>query len=365
MATRPENDAAMINDVPAATVAIIMRTKNRTLLLDRGIRDVLTQTYTDWTLLIVNDGGPARPVDSLVAKHADDVQARIQVIHNPSSLGMEAASNLGIRATNSTYIAIHDDDDQWRPDFLQSTVDCLEASGEQGVMVRTDIVYERIVGNQIEVVSREPFAADITEITLFDLLRHNRGVPISFLYRRSVHDQIGYYDESLPVVGDWEFHLRFASCFSISFIDGEARAYWNQRRDATGDMGNSITARSDDHRKYDLQVREQYLKNYVETHGVGALLYLTKLQDRQTHEFHLRSENIERKLQELLDAVNAASARLARLEAGRSEGSQVGVVRRQYHRFKERMARKDRTAARTESAGPSLGGPRRLGRTAK
>ncbi len=348
-----------MKDVPAATVAIIMRTKNRTLLLDRGIRDVLNQTYADWTLWIVNDGGPARPVDSLVAKHASEAQGRIQVIHNPSSMGMEAASNLGIRATNSTYIAIHDDDDEWRPDFLQSTVDCLEASQEQGVMVRTDVVYERIVGDRVEVVGREPFAADITEITLFDLLRHNRGVPISFLYRRSVHDQIGYYDESLPVVGDWEFHLRFACCFSISFIDGEARAYWNQRRDATGDMGNSVTARSDDHRKYDLQVREQYLKNYVETHGVGALLYLTKLQDRQSHEFHLRSDHIERKLQELLDAVNGQSARLDRLETGHNDAGQGGVVRRRYHRFKERMTRKSRTAPRTESGIPSHGDPRR------
>ncbi len=344
MVIRPDNDAAAMRDVPAATVAIIMRTKNRTLLLERGIQDVLNQTYTDWVLLIVNDGGPARPVNSLVAKHAGEGKARIQVIHNPSSLGMEAASNLGIRATNSTYLAIHDDDDQWRPDFLQSTVDCLEASGEEGVMVRTDIVYERIVGSQIEVVGREPFAADITEITLFDLLRHNRGVPISFLYRRSVHDQIGYYDESLPVVGDWEFHLRFAACFSISFIDGAARAYWNQRRDATGDMGNSFIARSDDHRKYDLKVREQYLKNYVETHGVGALLYLTKLQDRQTHEFNLRSDQIERKLQELLDAVNTASAGLARLEARHNDPHHIGVLRRHYHQFKKRITTKNRTA---------------------
>ncbi|WP_230854830.1 glycosyltransferase family 2 protein [Arthrobacter terrae] len=354
-----ENEPRAMNAVPAATVAIIMRTKNRSLLLDRGIRDVLNQTYTDWTLLIINDGGPSRPVDSIVAKHAGEAQARIQVLHNSSSMGMEAASNLGIRATESTYIAIHDDDDQWRPDFLQSTVDCLIASGGQGVMVRTDIVYERIIGDRIEVVGRERFAADITEITLFDLLRHNRGVPISFLYRRSVHDQIGFYDESLPAVGDWEFHLRFASRFSIGFIDGEARAYWNQRREATGDMGNSFTARSDDHRKYDLLVREQYLKAYVETHGVGALLYLTKLQDRQSHEFQLRADHIERKLQELLDAVSGQSARLDRFETGRVGAGQRGVVRRQFNRFRERITKRGQNAPRTETGNHAHADPRR------
>ena len=323
--------------LPSATVAIIMRTKNRTLLLNRGISDVLKQTYADWVLLIVNDGGSPRPVDDLVAKYSEEARGRIHVVHNPSSLGMEAASNAGIRATDSTFLAIHDDDDEWRQDFLQSTVACLKGSDDQGVMVRTDIVYERIIGDRIEIVGREPFAADVSEITLFDLLRHNRGVPISFLYRRSVHEHIGYYNESLPVVGDWEFHLRFASRFTVHFMEGEARAYWNQRREATGDMGNSVIARGEDHRKYDLQVREQYLKDYVESYGVGALLYLTKLQDRQSHEFHVRADQAERKLEEIIDVMHRQNARLERLEAAISDASLVSLLRRRYRRIKERV----------------------------
>ena len=331
------DEQSVLQKVPSATVAIIMRTKNRTLLLDRGIRDVLKQTYADWVLLIVNDGGSPRRVDDLVAKYSEEGRGRIHAVHNPSSLGMEAASNLGIRATDSTFVAIHDDDDEWRQDFLQSTVDYLDGSKDQGVMVRTDIVYERIIGDRVEVVGREPFAADVGEITLFDLLRHNRGVPISFLYRRTVHDHIGYYNESLPVVGDWEFHLRFASRFTVHFMEGEARAYWNQRREATGDMGNSVISRGDDHRKYDLQVREQYLKDYVEKYGVGALLYLTKLQDRQSHEIHARADQAERKLQEIIDVMHGQNARLERLEAAVSDASVVSLIRRRYRRLKERI----------------------------
>lgn len=325
--------------VPTAEVAIIMRTKNRPLLLDRGIQDVLKQDYSDWVLMIVNDGGEGGQVEELAAKYAVAGNGRIHLIHHAESLGMEAASNVGIRATDSTFIVIHDDDDEWRSDFLQATVAALSGSEAQGVMVRTEIVYERVTGTDIEVVDREIFAADISEITLFDLLRFNRGTPISFLYRRAVHESIGYYDESLAVVGDWEFHLRFAAGFAIDFLDGEPRAFWNQRRESTGDLGNSVIARANDHRKYDLQVRERYLKDYVDQHGVGALLYLTKLQDHHTHEIHRRMDGSEQGFRELRDAVREQSARLDRLEAAIRDASLASQIGRCYRLLRDRLSR--------------------------
>ncbi|SEE64527.1 Glycosyl transferase family 2 [Arthrobacter alpinus] len=341
MTGAPENtQVTTAEQAPAATVAIVMRTKNRTLLLERAIQDVLKQEYGDWVLVIVNDGGAQAPVDALVEKYAVQGNGRIHVRHHADSLGMEAASNAGIRTTESTFIVIHDDDDQWSADFLTTTVAALNASGAEGVMVRTEIVYEKVVDGRIEEQGREPFSPEVAGITLFDLLRFNRGVPISFLYRRSVHAQIGYYDESLAAVGDWEFHLRFATHFSIDFIDGEPLAFWNQRPGATGDMGNSFLAREAEHHIYDLQVRERYLKEYADKYGVGALLYLTKIQDRQSHEFHQRHDHLDRKTQELLDVVHGQNERLERLEAAISDASLVSLLRRRYRRFKDRVTGK-------------------------
>jgi glycosyltransferase involved in cell wall biosynthesis len=325
--------------VPSANVAIVMRTRNRPVLLERAVRDVLKQSYRDWVLLIVNDGGSRPEVDDVVRRYSEAAGGRIHVLHNAESAGMEAASNQGIRATGSVYLAVHDDDDEWRPDFLETTLGYLEDSADQGVMVRTEIVYERVDGDRIEVTGREIFAADVHEITLFDLLRYNRGVPISFLYRRSVHDAIGYYDETLPAVGDWEFHLRFLREYSIGFIDGEPRAYWNQRREATGDLGNSVISRDEEHRKYDLLVRERYLKEYADKHGLGALLYLTKLQDRHVHDYHQRTNFGEARLQEIIDSQREMNDRLERLEAAVSDASLVSLLRRRYRRLKGRILR--------------------------
>ena len=76
-----------------ATVGIIMRTKNRPLLLERALNDVLRQVFTDWTMVIVNDGGDPAPVDDLVRRYAEAFRGRVAVVHNRTSVGMEAASN--------------------------------------------------------------------------------------------------------------------------------------------------------------------------------------------------------------------------------------------------------------------------------
>lgn len=320
-----------------ATVAIVMRTKNRPLLLRRAVADVLKQSFDDWVLVVVNDGGPPAPVDAVLAAVAGRAAGRIHVIHHATSVGMEAASNAGVRATWSRYLVIHDDDDEWHPDFLARTVDYLEHAPDQGVMVRTEIVFERVVGNRIERLGSEIFWADMKAVTLFEMLRINRAVPISFLYRRSVHDRLGYFDEDLPAVGDWEFHLRFLRHFTVGFIDGEPLAFWNQRRGAAGDLGNSVLDSPTDHEYCDLLVRERYLKEDVSRYGMGALLYLTKILDAEAQTVRDAADSSDRQLAEILTAVRDVERRLQKLEAATSDASLVSLLRRRYRRVKARM----------------------------
>lgn len=318
---------------PPASVAVIMRTRNRVLLLDRAVQDVLAQTFTDWLLVIVNDGGEASEVDAVVARYREGLAGRVIVVHHEVCGGMEAASNAGIGAADSEFITVHDDDDTWHPDFLKRTTDHLRTTGDAGVAVRTEIVYERIEKNRIDEIGREIFQPDIRAITLFDAIRYNRCVPISLLYRRSVHDSVGYYDENLDVVGDWEFQLRLLQGHRIGFIDGEPRAFWHQRRDATGDLGNSVWVRDAAHEIFDRNVREGHLRSYVSEAGLGALLYLTKHQDQEADHFHRRLTYSEGLLRELIE-------RTARLEEAISDASLVSLLRRRYRRAKARLTKR-------------------------
>ncbi|HEX5688579.1 MAG TPA: glycosyltransferase, partial [Roseiflexaceae bacterium] len=115
--------------LPYARVAIITRTKNRPLLLRRAIQGMLDQTFKDWLLVIVNDGGSPESVELVVDELADQLAGRVLVLHHPISLGMQTAANAGISNSNSDFIIIHDDDDSWEPTFLARTVSHLDERG--------------------------------------------------------------------------------------------------------------------------------------------------------------------------------------------------------------------------------------------
>ncbi len=316
----------------APSVAIIMRTRDRPVLLSRAIASVCAQTFADWHLVVVNDGGDAAATGDVIDGHRAELAGRVTVIGNSQPRGRAAALNQGIKASSSTYVAIHDDDDTWHPEFLARTAAHLEATADAAVAVRTEIVWERIDGSEVTELEREIFCTDVHGFTLSDLLLHNRTVPISLLYRRTVHSKIGWYREDLPVTEDWELLLRLALAeVTLGFIDGEPLAFWHQRREAEGTLANSIVAGHAEHRGTDQLVRDEALRSYVREHGLGELLYLTRF---------LRQENdrLRETQLEMNQLLRQQGQRLDRLERTIANATLVSLARRGYRRLKRRLS---------------------------
>ncbi|MFW0118724.1 glycosyltransferase family 2 protein [Rothia sp. P5764] len=315
-------------------VAIIVRTKDRPLFLRRALANIAEQTYTDYTVAIVNDGGDREVVEQLVAQ-AQGLSG-IQILHTGSSKGMEAASNLGIKATESTYIAIHDDDDLWEPTFLETTVAALEETDGQLVTVRTDEYFERITDQgTLEFIESRPFWGFLNDITIQDLMRINRAVPISILYRRSLHEELGYYDESLPVTGDWEFNIRVASRYPVHFID-QNLAHWSKRPQADGSNANSVYAGQILHNIFDGRVRARAIREDLSQQGrLGSYLFQAHLANqvdgRVGHNIDLTNS--------VLDELAAINSKLDRLEeTSRATAEQLNRIERALS-LKSRLAR--------------------------
>lgn len=355
----------------APRVAVILRTRDRGLLLRRALADVCAQTYPYWELLVINDGGDPDVVEKLVAAEPG-LSERVTVTHNREPLGRAATWNQGVTATRSDFIAVHDDDDTWHPAFLERTTRHLDTTDDAGVAVRTEIVWEQIDGDRVVETSREAWEPKIRSVTLFELLRVNRFVPIQLLYRRSVHDEIGPVRSDLPVVEDWEFNLRLAAGRPLGFLDGEPLAFWHRRPEADGSLANSVTAVQEEHREEDLRVRDEALREYVHRHGMGGLLYLTKYFQREIDLVHDRISYGEGRLHDIVDLLRRNEERTTaeselvgrlegmlreqadqlvrqaeqlarmtdqaeRLEMAVSDASLVSLIRRRYRRLKDRL----------------------------
>lgn len=260
------------------TVAIITRTKNRPFLLKRAIESVLCQSYPNWIHVIVNDGGNAADVDVLVERYSDNYKGRVRVIHNPTSRGMEAASNAGIQAVDSDYIVIHDDDDSWSPDFLLQTISALRywstrIPSVKGVVTYCNRVIEHIEGQIVITDHVEPFNHWMQPglVSLEEMLHQNLFPPIAFLYERAVLQEFGGYREDLPVLGDWEFNVRFLMLYDIA-VHPVALAFYHHRPSAGGTLGNSVFADASLHQQYRKLLLNQWLREDLSSgkFGIGA-----------------------------------------------------------------------------------------------
>ncbi|MFP1683080.1 glycosyltransferase family 2 protein [Alloalcanivorax sp. C16-1] len=252
-------------------VAVITRTKNRALILGRAVESVLGQTYQNWIHVIVNDGGEAEPVEKVLAPYKARYGDRLMVIHNPESLGMEGASNKGITACESTYVTIHDDDDTWEPEFLETCVRTLQGTpfpSIKGVVTHTNQIFERVDDNGAREVSRRDFDPWLVSVSLPEITEINKFMPISFLFRREVFDVIGLFDESLPVIGDWEFNIRFLSKFDVIVVK-DRLANYHIRVEGNADYANTVTAGRDRHLFYRDLIVNKHLRADLEAGRVS------------------------------------------------------------------------------------------------
>lgn len=106
-------------------VSIIMPTYNAGRYIKESIDSVLSQTYTNWELLIVDDCS-TDDTESVVRSYKDP---RIRYMRNEHNLGAALTRNRAIREAKGKYIAFLDSDDMWKPEKLEKQIAFMEQEG--------------------------------------------------------------------------------------------------------------------------------------------------------------------------------------------------------------------------------------------
>jgi glycosyltransferase involved in cell wall biosynthesis len=263
-------------------VGIIMRTQNRPILLSRALASVLHQKYTNWCLYLVNDGGTISDLEAVVDPVRTSFDKRLMVVHHGSAKGMEAASNAGlIRALNDEceFLCVHDDDDAWDPCFLEETVAYLKNDATAAAVVTEKvIVRERIEGEYVIEEGIDPGFVP-PRITFGNLCEANQFPPICLLFRSSVARRIGNFNEALPVLGDWDYHLRILLEGDIGVIPKKL-AYYHHRRSSNDTYGNTVVAGVQKHETYGASFINSMVRQLAQDNPgfIGVLHILLKQQ---------------------------------------------------------------------------------------
>ncbi|MGI4814341.1 MAG: glycosyltransferase family 2 protein [Janthinobacterium lividum] len=243
-----------------------MHTKDRPVLLARALASVCSQTYSDWHLYLVNDGGDARQVEQVLDVYRSLFAERITVLHHSDSQGMEAASNAALECSESDFLVIHDDDDSWHPRFLAETTSFLNApehNGYAAVITHTVVVYEHIEDDCVVEDRRADWANALRSVDFFKMLQTNQFPPVSCLMRRSVVDHIGRFNTALPVLGDWDYNLRIMLVGDIGVLQKKLAHYHHRTPLVTDAYGNSVGAGVAHHELYNTLYRNSLIRQFA------------------------------------------------------------------------------------------------------
>jgi GT2 family glycosyltransferase len=185
--------------VPSVTV--IIPTYNRRPHLLAAIESVLRQTYTDWELIVVDDGSQDGTLDAIQPYLAD---RRFQYVSQPH-VGRSAARNYGAHLARGEWLAFLDSDDLYLPGALAAH---LVVCGESPDLAMTLGGYEYINDDGRRLGERRPW--DESGLALADWLFNCLGVPGSVMIRRDWFQRAQGFDSSLHMAEDWDLFLRLA-----------------------------------------------------------------------------------------------------------------------------------------------------------
>ncbi|WP_228021335.1 glycosyltransferase family 2 protein [Vasconcelosia minhoensis] len=190
-------------------VSVVIPAYNAMSYLPQAVNSLLQQTFTDFEVLIVDDGSSDNT--AVWASRLHD--PRFKLISQPNQ-GAGAARNTGVKNAQGDYVAFLDADDFWAPTKLAKQVQRLDHQPEVG-LVHTWITYANPDGSLSDRVMKTAGEGHIwTQVVVYNPLRCG-STP---MVRRECFKEVGYFDLSLKYAEDWDMWIRIARKYAFAVI---------------------------------------------------------------------------------------------------------------------------------------------------
>ena len=184
-------------------VSVIMPAYNVEPYIGDAISSALAQTFTDFELIVVDDGSKDATAD--VAKGFARQDRRVQLVQQ-ANRGLAGARNSALRAARGEFFALLDSDDVWEPEFLSEQVSILQNRPDVDIVTGNGWYVGGLRHGQLA----RPFPDHRPDPELASIIGDEWSVFIMSVFRRSVYTGIGPFDEAMRSNEDYDFWLRAA-----------------------------------------------------------------------------------------------------------------------------------------------------------
>jgi glycosyltransferase involved in cell wall biosynthesis len=207
-------------------VSVIIPTYNNAHFLPETLESIFNQDYDDYELIVVDDGSTDN-----TKKLLDGYGDRVIYLYQENSGACSKPRNEGIKIARGEYISIFDSDDIMKPEKLRLQANLLDNNPDVGFVFtdfydfRGDVVSKNHVGTCtiFNSLNKKKVGSDGYIIEKTDayetLLSENFIGASSMVFKKSLFEDIGPFDESLDSSEDIDFTLRVARKYDIGFID--------------------------------------------------------------------------------------------------------------------------------------------------
>lgn len=197
---------------PPALISIVLPTFNGSRYLAGSVESIRQQTYPHWELLLQDDCSTDSTPELIARLAASD--PRIKPARNPSNLRLPRSLNAGFSRAAGEFLTWTSDDNEYRPEALEAMLDLLQKDPAAGLVYcdMTDIDDEGTVLGAWSAPGPEQVG-------------WVNPVGACFLYRRTVREQVGDYDDRWRLVEDWEYWIRVARRFPLRVLHRDLYRY--------------------------------------------------------------------------------------------------------------------------------------------
>ena len=219
--------------VTSPTVSVVMTAYNGEAFIGEAIKGVLSQSFPDFELLVVDDGSSDGTVE-IVRSFKD---ARLRLVQNERNLGISNSRNRGNELARGRYLAAHDQDDISYPNRLKEEVEVLEADPEV-VLVCGRV--DSIPSNKEPWPSHVPSSADVLAWSLFTGSKITHS---TICLRRSTLSDHGIrYEQRYHYAEDFELFHKLSEVGKLVMLPSVLGAYRHHENNTSRTKGAQMRA---------------------------------------------------------------------------------------------------------------------------
>ena len=202
-------------------VSIVIPTLNRIKTLPRAIESATNQSYKPSEVIVVDDGSTDGTLEFLKKEFPSIT------ILKEKKIGVSTARNRGIKHSAFQWIALLDSDDAWKLNKLERQINALKNSSIRYKLVHTDEIWIKN-GKQFNQMKKHKKSGGNIFSKCLSLCCIS---PSSALIHKNLFNEIGYFDESLPVCEDYDLWLKICSRENVLFIDQKLTIKYGGHKD--------------------------------------------------------------------------------------------------------------------------------------